>query len=38
MSGPVAVGIDAGSTTCKLVAVDADGVYVTGRTWPSGFR
>ena len=38
MSGPVAVGIDAGSTTCKLVAVGAAGEVVASRLEPASPR
>lgn len=38
MSGAVAFGIDAGSTTCKAVAVDADGRIVARRLEPASPR
>jgi predicted CoA-substrate-specific enzyme activase len=38
MSGAVAVGIDAGSTTCKLVAVDPGGEVMAARLEPASPR
>jgi predicted CoA-substrate-specific enzyme activase len=38
MSEAVAVGIDAGSTTCKLVAIDAAGEVVVSRLEPASPR
>lgn len=35
MSGVAAIGIDAGSTTCKLVAVDSDGAIVSSLLEPT---
>ena len=35
MSEVAAIGIDAGSTTCKLVAVDRDGAFVGSRLEPT---
>ena len=38
MSGAGAIGIDAGSTTCKGVAIDADGRIVARRVEPASPR
>ena len=35
MSDIVAIGIDAGSTTCKLVAIDREGAIVGARLEPT---
>jgi predicted CoA-substrate-specific enzyme activase len=35
MSGPVAIGVDVGSTTCKVVAIDAAGALLARRVEPT---
>jgi (R)-2-hydroxyacyl-CoA dehydratese activating ATPase len=38
MSGPAAIGVDVGSTTCKVVAIDAAGALLARRVEPTDPR